>query len=340
MQELTVFIGRFNPFHLGHARVISRAFSRSRFVLVLIGSSYASRSIRNPFTYEERAKMITDWAAKNVPSERLFVLPIRDYPYNDQKWISEVQSVVMDCARGLDIDTQPTLTGANKDQSSWYLSAFGGFFNLDLVSIDDISATEIRDSYFVTGIVKNKLPAETINFLEDFYTTKEYRDLCSEYRAIQKYKESWKLSPFPPVFVTVDAVVVQSGHVLVVTRKNSPGHGLWALPGGFLDQKEKLENAAVRELKEETDIEMSPAQLHGSIVHREVFDYPDRSTRGRTITHAFLFKLRDTFGLPRVRPQLTEVSNVEWVPISEALAHSEKWFEDHHAILTHMIGKV
>lgn len=346
MQELTVYIGRFNPFHLGHAGVLSRAFSRSRYVLVLIGSSGASRSVKNPFTYEEREDMVYNWAVSaKMPTDRLFIMPIRDYPYNDQKWIAEVQETVLNCARALDIDTTPYLTGAKKDESSWYLDTFGGFFNIDLIDevIGNISATFVREEYLTGGSISGlsaAVPETTVEFLRHFRASTDFEVLFSEYRNLCKYRKSWENSPFPPVFVTVDAVVIQSGHVLVVTRKNSPGKGLWALPGGFLDSGERIQNAVVRELKEETDIEMSPAQLHGSITHKEVFDHPDRDPRGRTITHAFLFKLKDTFLLPKIRPQLEEVSKVEWVPIAQALASSEKWFGDHHAILTHMCGKV
>jgi bifunctional NMN adenylyltransferase/nudix hydrolase len=80
---------------------------------------------------------------------------------------------------------------------------------------------------------------------------------------IEKYKESWKAAPFPPTFVTVDAVVVQSGHVLLVKRKAMPGAGLWALPGGFLNQEETLLDGAIRELKEETKIKVPVPVLKG-----------------------------------------------------------------------------
>ncbi|MGI9055864.1 MAG: bifunctional nicotinamide-nucleotide adenylyltransferase/Nudix hydroxylase, partial [Pyrinomonadaceae bacterium] len=73
-------------------------------------------------------------------------------------------------------------------------------------------------------------------FLEVFKTTEYFPYLKGEFEYIQKYKEDtqFKNVPYAPVFFTTDAVVVQSGHVLVVRRKVHPGKGLLALPGGFL----------------------------------------------------------------------------------------------------------
>lgn len=349
MTELTVFIGRFSPFHLGHAEVLSRALSRSKNVLVLIGSSFLSRSIKNPFTFEERSKMIRDWCPKKY-QDKLIIGTLRDYPYNDQLWIAETQKAVNQVINEHlgGITTKPKLTGANRDESCWYLKAFGNFFDLDIVEESTVrmtlSATEVRNHYFGgdRGLsLKALVPGSTYEFLCEFSNSEAYASLVSEFKYIEEYKKSWEKAPYAPTFVTVDAVVVQSGHVLVIERADQPGQGLWALPGGFVEQKERLLDACVRELNEETRIEMSDAQLYGSVVGRgEIFDHPGRSMRGRTITTAFLFKLRDTFALPKVKPQPGEVQKVFWLPISEALECSDKWFEDHHAIVQTMVGRL
>lgn len=340
MNGFTVFIGRFSPFHNGHADVLSRALSRSKRVLVLIGSSYGSRNIKNPFTFEERQMMIESWAADkgftNLISE-----PLLDHPYDDQEWISQVQRIVYQLN---DTNSKPILTGANRDESTWYLKAFGNFFELDLVSETktglEVSATQVREALFSgsSSFVANT-PLTTQLFLKSFRNTDTFATLKAEKAFVDKYKESWKSAPYAPTFVTVDAVVVQSGHVLVVERDAQPGKGLWALPGGFIEQNERLQDACIRELLEETRIEMSKAQLAGSIAAREVFDHPGRSMRGRTITHAYLLRLKDTLGLPRVKPQAGEVRRVMWVPLAKALSGTENWFEDHHAILSTMLGK-
>lgn len=63
---------------------------------------------------------------------------------------------------------------------------------------------------------------------------------------MQTYSQGWEGAPYPPTFVTVDAVAVHSGHLLMVARGSQPGKGLWALPGGFVHGNERLMDAVPR----------------------------------------------------------------------------------------------
>ena len=86
--------------------------------------------------------------------------------------------------------------------------------------------------------------------------------------------------------LTVDVVLVApmdgQHKVLLVQRKNAPFEGSWALPGGFVDPHEPLEDAARRELWEETGTEpVRLEQLH-------TFGAPGRDPRGWTISVAYL----------------------------------------------------
>ena len=56
--DLLVFIGRFQPFHNGHNKVIEQALRDAKHVLVLIGSANIPRNIRNPFTFQERKETV------------------------------------------------------------------------------------------------------------------------------------------------------------------------------------------------------------------------------------------------------------------------------------------
>lgn len=371
-KDLTVFIGRFSPFHNGHAAVLSRALKTSKAVLVLIGSSGQARTTKNPFTFDERRNMIVGYYAQSNqgrgtdynPRDQignygtLLVEPLHDHPYNNNAWIREVQDAV-DRAKtalvdSIGINPKVYLTGADRDQTTWYLNAFGDFFKHDLVDEHEagfeLSATKVRKLLFdpkeeatVAGNseLATMVPSVTLDFLQRFVLKSEaFPQLCKEYEYIEKYKAAWKQAPYAPTFVTTDACVIQSGHVLVNVRDNFPGVGLWALPGGFLEQGETLVDGCVRELIEETRIELSKAQLYGSIRSKEIFDHPDRSLRGRTITTCFLFKLDDTKKLPKVKAQKGEVKKVAWIPINEALNRREMWFEDHHAMLTTMYGRI
>jgi len=366
-KDLTVFIGRFSPFHNGHAAVLARALKSSKAVLVLIGSSGQARNTKNPFTFEERETMIRCFYEQSKPGRGLdynpyieegnygllFVKPLYDHPYNDNAWIRGVQDAVDETKRDIadtiiGMNPKVYLTGSDKDKSSWYLHTFGDLFTPDLVektAIDfELSATKVRELLFNHQSNETELfkmvPTSTWDCINDFAASESFKTLVDEYEYIEKYKTAWKKAPYAPTFVTTDACVIQSGHVLLNVRDNFPGKGLWALPGGFLEQNEKLIDGCVRELIEETKIELSKAQLYGSIRSKETFDHPDRSLRGRTITTCFLFKLDDTKALPKVKPQKGEVSKVEWVPINEALKQPSRFFEDHYHMLLTMIGRI
>lgn len=326
------FIGRYQPLHNGHVSVIKKAQELSDKVHIFIGSANASRSIRNPFTYQERASIFRQQFGKEIDQIR----PISDYPYNDTKWITEVLTNIANIVGNTPND-KIAIIGHNKDNTTYYLSLFPQFQYIEVEQESSLNATQIRDLYFgVEDILTDyfcKIPKATQDFLLQFLESKEYLNLLEEYIYIQKYKDSWKDVPFPPTFVTVDSVVVQSGHILLVERGGNPGKGLLALPGGFLDLNEKMMDAAVRELREETCLKVPAPVLYGSCQGSQVFDHPLRSARGRTITQAFYFKLKDMpEGLPKVKGS-DDARHAAWYPLSEI--KPTQMFEDHFAIIQH-----
>ncbi|MFB6316945.1 NUDIX domain-containing protein [Saccharicrinis sp. FJH54] len=86
---------------------------------------------------------------------------------------------------------------------------------------------------------------------------------------------------YPRPMVTVDIILLTNTtpeRVLLIQRKNNPFRNNWALPGGFVEMEEELEEAAIRELQEETGIEIP--QLHQFKTYGTV----NRDPRGRTIS--------------------------------------------------------
>jgi bifunctional NMN adenylyltransferase/nudix hydrolase len=162
-------------------------------------------------------------------------------------------------------------------------------------------------------------------------------NLCEEYHFLKKYRAKFKELEFPPIFVTVDAVVINNGHILLVKRRSAPGKGLWALPGGFLNQSEKIRHAIIRELIEETRIDVHPNLLKSALKGIEPFDAPNRSLRGRTITHAGLIVLNYKDN-PRVKGS-DDAEKAKWFTINEFYQMTEQMFEDHHSIGQFMINR-
>lgn len=336
--KLAVFIGRFQPIHKGHLSVIRKALSMADNLLMILGSSNQARSIKNPWTYPERIKMIQD-SLFPEESKNIYFSASQDWFYNEARWLTEIQeSVYSFCPSNKDI----VLVGHIKDDSSYYLKSFPQWDFHECGDYELLNATDIRNKYFQSqlyyseymenNISKEKLSNEVCKSLFNFSKRKEYIDLVKEYEFIQDYKQSWANSPYPPIFVTVDSVVVQSGHVLVIERGGFPGKGLLALPGGFLDVDEQIEPAVIRELREETGLKVPAPVLLGSVKDIKVFDHPGRSQRGRTITHAYYIKLKDDKELPRVKGS-SDATKAFWMPFSDVTHKRHEFYEDHYQIL-------
>lgn len=87
--------------------------------------------------------------------------------------------------------------------------------------------------------------------------------------------------------LTVDAVVLDGqGRLLLIRRRNPPFKGQYALPGGFVEYGETVEDAARRELLEETGVKPQSLQLIG------IYSSPKRDPRGHTVSVAFLMRVR------------------------------------------------
>ncbi|MBX4188313.1 MAG: bifunctional nicotinamide-nucleotide adenylyltransferase/Nudix hydroxylase [Candidatus Doudnabacteria bacterium] len=333
MLDYAVFIGRFQPFHKGHLETAKKALKKANHLIILLGSSDSSRNLRNPFTATERRNMISEVFKDEGLDGRVTCLNLRDFYYSDNLWTSEVQRLVTSVAG---TDSSICLAGIDKDESSYYLKLFPQWKTIS----DDISffvnATDIRDAFFNQSINSSLMPMTTYRFLCKFLREPAFAQLRQEYDHIKEYRDSWSKTPYPVIFVTTDAVVTCGGHLLLVVRKDLPGQGLWALPGGFLGANERIEDGCIRELKEETGIKVPVPVLKGSIKSKQVFDFPGRSARGRVITHAFYIDLQDK-GLPKITAS-SDAAKVMWVPISEALANPHRFYEDHGQIIEMLLS--
>ena len=341
--DYLVFIGRFEPFHNGHHAVIKHALAQSKKLIVLIGSANKPRTTKNPWNVSEREVMIRE--AVGASADRIIIRPLSDHLYNETLWVSDAQRVVADAVRedgGSSSEASIGLIGRDKDSSSYYLREFPQWELIDVQQSEVMSATELREHLFAGDegallMIKANVPGPVFGMLDAFRrTSPAYKQLVKESAFIRAYKQSWAAAPYPPTFVTTDAVVVHSGHVLFVRRGAEPGKGLWALPGGFVQHDESILTGVLRELREETRLKIPLPVLKGSIKGQQVFDHPDRSQRGRTITHAFYFEF-PTGELPAVRGA-DDADKARWFPLSEALAMEEQIFEDHIHILSHFVG--
>jgi bifunctional NMN adenylyltransferase/nudix hydrolase len=326
-----VIIGRFQPFHSGHAKLLNEALRNSEKVVVILGSANSARSVRNPLLASERKEMIRA-NLSSTDLARVSFGEVRDYFYNNSAWTNEVLEKVRS---GAPAGGSTALFGYEKDFSSHYLKWFPDWKYAGVEFHENLSATPLRERFLrdIQHLASESALSEaTKTFLRDFARSNPaYTLLCEEQKMIDRYKAEWAGSPYQPVFVTTDAIVVQAAHILLVKRKHSPGKGLWAIPGGFLDPHELLINCAIRELFEETQIQVPAEVLHASLVQAKPFDHPLRSARGRTITHGHYFRLPGD-RLPEIHAS-DDAAEAIWVPILDLAKMEDQFFEDHFHII-------
>jgi 8-oxo-dGTP diphosphatase len=146
---------------------------------------------------------------------------------------------------------------------------------------------------------------------------------------------SYDPSQFPAFAVTVDVVVLTLSdnrlHVLLVQRGVEPFEGMWAIPGGFKRPTETLDEAAGRELAEETGVD--GASL---LTQFGAYGDPGRDPRMNVVTVAYLAVLRD------VGPVVagTDAAAADLVPVSEALNGKLELAFDHDRIVRDAVERV
>lgn len=313
MFKLSVIIGRFSGLHAGHEFLIETAISRGDVVLILLGSANRPRTVKNPWTWQERAKAIQG----KFPE--VGVLPLNDYKYNDEQWISDVNFTVESALQGK--EAQITLFGHEKPDTD-YLAWFPNWRYFQVESDILGSGTITRDHlYRISPTVYTPEVQSDFKYFEEELTT------FTDY-------------PYPSALNIncADAVVECAGHILLIKRKASPGKNTWALPGGHKESNETFIDCAFRELTEETNLRVPEKVLRGSVRATKLFDSPTRGCGIPKTTLAVYIKIeKDRDGnMPRVSPS-DDAIQAEWVKINEVM-NSRKLHDDHQDIISDMTG--
>jgi bifunctional NMN adenylyltransferase/nudix hydrolase len=145
MLDALLYIGRFQPFHNGHLKVVESAWPLCRTLVIGLGSANQPLSEKNPFTPDERAEMIMDSIA--LPEENgIDIIDLYDQPGDDASWAAAICEQMSGRAKTWGI------LGYEKDASSFYLKLFPGhelhIYNGDVLKIN---ATDVRKQLFEGG---------------------------------------------------------------------------------------------------------------------------------------------------------------------------------------------
>lgn len=129
---------------------------------------------------------------------------------------------------------------------------------------------------------------------------------------MKKYK-----NPIP----TVDIIIERNNKIVLIRRKNEPFKGKLALPGGFVNWGETVENAAMREAKEETSLDVKLKEILG------IYSIPNRDPRGHLMTTVFIAKPING----KVKGG-DDASSASWFKINKKVLNELSF--DHRKILT------
>ena len=142
-------------------------------------------------------------------------------------------------------------------------------------------------------------------------------------------------SAFPAFAVTVDMVILTMStgvlHALLVRRGEEPFKGMWAVPGGFKRPEETLDEAARRELSEETGVDV-PSLL----TQFGAYGDPERDPRMNVVTVAYLAVLRDVGAIVAG----TDAADAALVPVSDILEERLELAFDHLRIVRDAVERV
>lgn len=109
---------------------------------------------------------------------------------------------------------------------------------------------------------------------------------------------------------TVDTIIQKDSRILLIKRKNEPFKGYFALPGGFVNEGEKVEAAAKREVMEETSLDVELVDILG------VYSDPSRDPRGHIMSTVFIGKPLYINNTIKARAQ-DDAAEVDWIALEE-----------------------
>ena len=339
------YIGKFYPFHLGHGQQVKEALEKSKVVVVFAGSANTPLSVKNPFSFEIRKRMIMESFPDD--QDRLFVFPLDDMTYYDNAWVAQVQKKATEFVleHGNDYgfqnhgtqDFKIGIVGFEKDGTSYYLKMFPQWESVLMTKQwGTLNATDIRRAYFQRApvIPHDLCSPQVVEILKEYMLTDDFRFVVDEQEEIDSIKSKWFNSPFEPHFCTTDAVLVQSAHVLLYERDEGIGLELLALPGRHVRPAEggaydniinEVYSFGISDHKGRIPKAVLESFYRG--FHKQ-FDKPARDPRGFYSTTVFRFNVPDG-DLFKVK------KNAKWVPIGEL--SPENMFLDHYFIVKQML---
>lgn len=353
--DTLVYIGRFQPFHNSHLQTIEIASKLAEKVLVIVGSSFAPRTVKNPFTYFERYNMIFNSVEHSTEFDRtceLIIAGCEDVVYDDGKWVKNIKDKVASHA-----NKNIGIIGHNKDDSSFYLNLFNEWEFYPIERLSNINATDIRNIFLDIRNIRqhrgknwfgsvdhefltSNLPKPVYEAIEYFINGKyntipkdDYENLKNLFIFIEDFKDNHYNQP---LFLTSHFLIISGDSVLL--QKNSLHEcyhdNLFMLPGDWLiaDKDKSIVHASVRHLSNYFGKNFE--KLLKKFDSHAVFDKINRSELGRFIAHIHKIEISPEQMVEFTFP-IDNHLNFKWVKVDDL--ERELFFEDFYDIIIKMI---
>ena len=343
-------IMRAQIFTKGHIHLIKEAGKVSNSVVIILGSANEPRTFKNPFTINERKKVIRNYFNKNKPNFEITFDELEDEPINPNKFNKNLKLLIGGYAdKGLD---KQVLISSNKEddhlkRESW-LDNIIDVHTIEALKVANdksISASYIREIFFdhhvdILSRFPEVIPKVTLDFLINFSSnnTFDYDRLCNEYYEIRDNQKKYGKGKF----YTSDALIYRKTlndeiEILTVVRGGAVGNGLYAMAGGFVDGNETYYDAIIRELDEELSI---GKYIQNNIPVKKVKgygfeDFFERDLRGdvRTMVHVFKFNENDIANV-RIKAG-DDAKEFAWKNINDL--NNENMYSDHYHIIRDLL---
>lgn len=148
-----LFIGRFQPFHLGHLEIVKEALGSNDMLYIVIGSAQEKGTAQNPYSVEDRKKMVESGVGELL--ERIKIVPIDDIG-NDEEWVRHV----------LKYTTKIDAVFSGQNQQTERLFSGAGFKVIPSPLFENITATEIRNRKRQGMRWHHMVPEQVVEYLE------------------------------------------------------------------------------------------------------------------------------------------------------------------------------
>ena len=282
-----LFVGRFQPLHKAHHKVIKDLAKKVDYLIIGIGSSNKHHTFDNPFTLKERVDMLND--ALKIKNYSIKPLPdIDDY----SKWAKHVTDIIGK------IDVVFT----------------GNKLVKELFENENIDVKTLKHSSYISGTLVRDMIAKNQNWKK--YVPKETSKIIKKVGGVERIQNASRIykNPIP----TIDIIIETKKGIVLIERKHEPFG--WAIPGGHVDYGESLEEAAVREAKEETSLDVKLIeQFH-------TYSDPKRDPRAHRISTVYIAKAK---GKPKANSDAKKVKIFKKDKLPKLVFDHEKILKDY-----------